>query len=266
MSTVNNFRKTKILASIIAMAIGSTGCSTMVTYKGKPDKAVQTARFTQGVGAITEKRPTHEVYMYPTFKTQGPSMPTFTIGYANNSEESVNFSPENIKATFRGQPIEIYTYTQRVAEIETDKRTKQVMLAIVGGLAAGAAAHAASRQTYQSNYSGAIATRRGLTTFGGSNTLRVYDPFAGIVAGSAVAGATGMGVTQIEFNAENEARVANSLLQENTVDPRRMVGGQLTLRNCCEQEPSPNDTIRFEVTVHGVTSVFEFQRERIVVK
>jgi hypothetical protein len=136
--------------------------------------------------------------MYPTFRTQGATMPTFTIGYANNSGEATDFTPGNVKAFFRGQPVPIYTYTERIAEIQSEKQAKQVALAIVGGLAAGAAAYGASRQTYRSNYSGYTAGLRGIRTFAGMSTVRVYDPLAGIAA---VGGATGLGIRQLESNA-----------------------------------------------------------------
>jgi hypothetical protein len=249
--------------AVLAIAVGSSGCTTMVAYSAKPIAPAQTVRYSQGVGTVVEKHLDHEVFMYPTFRAQGTATPTFTIGYANNSAEAVNFTPENVKAYFRGQPVEIYTYNQRIAEIQSEKQGKQIALAILGGLAAGAAAYGASHQTYQNNYSGFVAGHHGVTTFAGTNTVQVYDPLAGIVAGTVVAGATGLGIRQLEFNAQNQEQAANSLLQENTVDPLHMVAGELMVKNCCDPYPSPNDTLRFEVTANGTTSVFEFQRNKI---
>lgn len=256
-------RPAKAILVAVLVTLGSSGCTTMVAYSAKPHEPVQTVKYTQGVGTVIEKHETHEVFMYPTFRTQGTAMPTFTIGYANNGTQPVNFTPDNIKAYFRGQPVPIYTYTQRVAEIQSEKQSKQIALAIVGGLAAGAAAYGASHQTYQSNYSGFVSGRRGVTTFAGTNTVQVYDPLAGIVAGAAIGGATGLGISQIEFNAQNQEQAANSILQENTVDPLHMVAGELMLKNCCDPYPNPNDMLRFEVTANGTTSVFEFQRKKV---
>jgi hypothetical protein len=150
-----------------------------------------------------------------------------------------------------------------MAEIQSEKHGKQVALAILGGLAAGAAAYGASHQTYQNNYSGFVAGRHGVTTFAGTNTVQVYDPMAGIVAGAALGGATGLGIRQLEFNAQNQEQAANALLQENTVDPLHMVMGEVMLRNCCDPRPGANDTLRFEVAANGATSVFEFQRSKV---
>ena len=261
-----NAKKLKIncnIAFLAAVAVATSGCSTMVTYSGKANAPIQTIKYTQGVGSVIEKNEVQEIFMYPTFKMQGTAMPTFTIGYANNAGEPVNFTTDNVKAFFRGQPVPIYTYTERVAEIRSEKQSQQVALAIVGGLAAGAAAYGASNRTYRSNYNGYVAGRGGVTTFAGANTVRVYDPLAGIVAGAAVGGATGLGIQQLEFNAQNQEQAANSILQANTVDPLHMVSGELILKGCCDPYAQANDTIRFEITANGKTSVFKFERTKV---
>jgi len=232
----------------------------MVSYHPRVTTAEQTLRFTQGVGTLSEKAPDHELFMYPTFKTQGLGQPTFTIGYANNSDQAQNFSIDNIKAFYRGTPVPLYTYVEKVDEIRQEKLGKQIALAILGGAAAVAAANSASRQTYTSNYSGAVGNRFGVTRFHGSNTLRVYDPASGMIAGAAVGGATGIGIGQIEYNALAQEAAAEAILQANTVEPQRMVSGQLILKKCCDQYTAADDTIRFEVSANGKLSVFEFLR------
>lgn len=252
---------TSKICCIVALAVLVTGCATPIAYTPRVSKdAPQSLKYTDGVGVLSEKDETREVFAYPRFKTQAPTQPTFTIGYANNTSSAVNFSTDNVKAYFRGAPVQIYTYTERIAEIQSEKQAKQVALAIIGGLAAGAAAYGASRQTYRSNYSGYSAGRRGVTSFGGSSTVRVNDPVSGVLAGAAVGGATVLGIQQIEYNAQNAEQSANSILQLNTVEPLEMVTGDLVLKNCCDPSPTPNDVIRLEVTASDKTSVFEFVR------
>jgi hypothetical protein len=237
-----------------------SGCSTIVAYSPKASGANQQIRYTQGVGTLSVKDSDQEVFIYPTFRTQEMTGPTFTIGYANNMEVPVNFSTDNVKAYFRGEPVQIYTYTEKIDEIQSNKRAKQVALAVLGAVAAGAAAYSASRQTYTNNYSGYVRSRGHVTTFAGSNTIRVYDPMAGIFVGAAIGGATGLGVQQLEYNAQNQEQAAGSILQENTVDPQRMVMGNLILKDCCDPFTRSNDIIRFEVAVNGKVNVFEFIR------
>lgn len=242
----------------IALSVFS-GCSTMYVYRPQPAET-QSIKYVQGVGTMTAREADHELYMYATYKMQGPSYPTFTIGYANNSAAPVNFSTANVKAYFRGVPVPIYTYPERIEEINTEKTGKKVALAILGGLAAGAAAYGASHQTYRSNYSGYVRSGRHFTSFSGSSTLRVYDPMSGILAGAAVGGATALGIRQLDYDAANQELAANSILQENTVEPQRLVSGELILRDCCDLHARSEDTIRFEVSVNSKVHVFEFAR------
>lgn len=251
----------KVCASAALLVL--TGCSTMVAYSAKQASPTQSIRYTQGVGTVSERDELQEVFMYPTFKAQGVTQPTFTIGFANNSGEPINFTPDNVKAFFRGQPVQIYSYTERIAEIQSERQAKQIALAIIGGLAAGAAAHSASRQTYTSNYSGFVSGRRGITNFAGTGTTTVYNPAAGILAGAAVGGATGLGIQQIAYDAQHQEQYANSILQANTVEPMQLVTGDLIIRACCDPYPRPDDVVRFEVTARGKTSVFEFSRAKL---
>ncbi|MCE3272168.1 MAG: hypothetical protein K0S57_2565 [Ramlibacter sp.] len=251
------------MAAIVISTATLGGCATLVAYapqKNDSDPS-QSVKYVQGVGTVTAKTDKYEMFMYPAFRTQGFKEPTFVLGYANNSSTREDFNISNVRAFFRGQPVPIYTYTEKIAEIQAVKRGNQIALAILGGLAAGAAAHSASHRTYASNYSGtAWNNRGGRASFVGSGTVRVYDPAAGILAGGAVAGATGVGIAQIENNAANAEMAAAGILQENTVEPMQMVNGAVILRDCCDQFPKPGDAIRFEVTASGRTSVFEFSR------
>lgn len=255
----------RTLCCVVAISVFVSGCATAnITYTPRPSQdTAQTIKYTDGVGTLTEKDESRELFVYSRFKMQGPIQPTFTLGYANNTAAPVNFSTDNVKAYFRGAPVQIYTYSERIAEIQSEKQAKQVALAIIGGLAAGAAAYGASRQTYRQNYSGSVVGRHGITSFAGTNTVRVYDPVAGMLAGAAVGGATVLGIRQIEYNAESQEQSANSILQLNTVEPLQMVTGDLVLKNCCDPNPRPDDVIRLEVTASEKTSVFEFVRSQV---
>ena len=201
--------------------------------------------------------------MYPTFRTQDTTYPTFTIGFANKAGVDLNFSPDNVKAYFRGAAVPVYTYIERVAEIKSRKQAQQVALAILGGVAAGAAAYGASHQSYRTNYSGFASGRRGFASFAGTSTTRVYDPASGILAGAAVGGATALGIRQLEYNAQSQEQAAISILQANTLSPLQMVTGELILKDCCDPSPKPDDIVRFEVTARNKTYVFEFARQKI---
>lgn len=252
------------LAVIAIVAIMNTGCSTTVTYKPQATGESQTLQFNQGVGVLTVKDTDQEIYMYPTYRTQKTQMPTFTIGYANNGEENINFGIDNVKAYFRGNLVPLYSYDERVAEIQAQKEAKEALVAIIGALAAAGAAHAASRQTYRTNYSGYVRSRHNFVGFAGSNKTTVYDPLTGIIAGAAVGGAAVMGIRQIEYNAQAEEEAAASILQMTTVEPLKMVTGELIVKDCCDPFVKPDDMLRFEVTAKEKTYVFDFARLKAI--
>jgi hypothetical protein len=254
-----NFDIRRCLAAI-SLVLLTSGCSTLVAYSPQASGSNQSVKYTQGVGTVSMRDSDQELFMYPAFKTQGPTQPTFVIGYANNAAAAENFSPENIKAYFRGTEVPIYTYTEKIAEIRNEKLGKQVALAILGGAAAVAAARNASRQTYTSNYSGSVWGRGGRVGFAGSSTVRVYDPAAGMLAGAAVGGATGLGIAQLEYNAQNQEAAAEAILQANTVEPQQMVTGSVILKGCCDVTLKNDDAIRFDVTANGKVSSFTFRR------
>lgn len=237
-----------------------SGCSTMVSYSPKASDQEQAIRYDHGVGTLYSRNSDHDIYIFPTYKLQNAGEPTFTISFANKSEVPVNFSVDNVKAYFGTTPIPIYSYEEKVAEIRANKRGKQVAMAILGGLAAAAAANAASRQTYTSSYSGSAWSRGHSTSFSALNTVQVYDPLRGMVVGAAIGGATGLGIRQIEYNAQNEELVANEILQQNTVDPQRIVRGNLVLKDCCDIGNGPSRPIRLEVASNGKVTIFEFIR------
>jgi hypothetical protein len=248
------------------VAIGSfamSGCSTIVTYHAtrNVNDPAQTVRYDQGVGTIAVKSDANEIFMYPAFKAQPTAKePTFVLGYANNGTAPIDFSSDNVKAYFRGAPVPIYTYAEKLAQIQAEKRGQQVALAVVGALAAGAAAYSASHQTYTNTYSGRVHTRYGGASYWGSNTVKVYDPLAGILVGGAIAGGTAYGINQIEYNAKNLEEAAGGILQQNTIDPQRMITGNIILKDCCDLYTKPDDAIRIEVTANGRTSSFDFKR------
>lgn len=259
---LQDFTRVRALSVLLAIATATTGCSTMVTYVPISQGQGQSLRYTQGVGTLTVKDEQQEVFMYPTFRMQGTPAPTFTIGYANNGADDTNFSLDNIKAYFRGAPVPIYTYVERVAEIQANKQAQQVALAIVGGLAAGAAAYNASRRTYTTNSSGFVRTRAGYSSFAATSTTRVYDPAAGILAGAAFGGATAVGIRQLEYNAQDQEQAAASMLQANTLAPLQMVTGDVVIKGCCDQFLKSGDLVRFEITARGKTYVFDFERQK----
>jgi len=234
-----------------------TGCATqMVSYAPTPDQVVV---YNQGVGAITWDTNDALLTMYPTFRLQSPSdIPTFTLMVQNKTNHSFDFVPENIHAYLDNGECHVYTYEERVAEIRSAAKKKQIALAIAGGLAAGAAAYGASHQT--TTYSG-YATN-GYRSVWTSGTIQTYDPAAGIFAGVAVAAVTGVGIHQIGQAAGYQEQAAQAIFQHTTIRPGTTIVGQVMLKVA----KNHYDTVRLDVPVDTAPSTFVFAKKTITSK
>jgi hypothetical protein len=244
-------QKTARLA-VMAIVIAVAGCTTpLTTYV---PSAGQVVSYEQGVGAITAQMPDATVTMYPTFRYQAPTeIPTFTLSVRNTTDHDIDFDPVTLSATLDDQQCHVYSLEERVSEIRKEARRKQIALAIVGGLAAGGAAYAASHQT--TNYSSAgFIGNRGFYT---SGTIQTYDPAAGIFAGVAVGAATGVGVYQIGKAAGYQEQAAQGIFQHTTIHPGATVVGQVELK----VNSAHFGAVSVRVPIDGGSSELQFLRK-----
>jgi hypothetical protein len=228
-----------------------TGCATQLTsYAPTPS---QTVVYDQGVGAITWETDEAILTMYPTFRYQFPSdIPTFTLMVQNKTDHNIDFQPESIHAYLDDHECHVYTVEERIAEIRSTAKKKQIALAIVGGLAPGAAAYGASHQT--TTYSSY--TQVGRHQYWTTGTIQTYDPAAGILAGAAVGAANGIGVHQIAKAAGFEEQAAEAIFQHTTIRPGTTIVGQVMLKLTSTQYA----TLRLDVPVDTASSTFMFAK------
>jgi hypothetical protein len=196
---------------VCSMLMVMTGCATQLTSYAPT--ANQSVVYDQGVGSITWETDEAVLTMYPTFRFQSPSdIPTFTLMVQNKTDHNIDFVPESIQAYLDDRDCHVYTLEERVGEIRSAAKRKQIALAVVGGLAAGAAAYGASHQT--ATYSSYSVV--GYHQFWTSGTIQTYDPAAGIFAGVAVGAATGVGIHQLAKAAGYEIQAARRRPSFNT--------------------------------------------------
>ena len=225
------------------------GCAApLTTYKPADNQIVS---YNQGVGTITDDEPEFSLIMYPTFKYQSPSdLPTFTLMVQDRAQHPIDFDPAGVRAFIDDKECHVYTLEQRVSEIHRHKVEKQVALAIVGGLAAGASAYAASHQTTTYNAYGYVGYHPVMMT----GTIQTYDPAAGILAGAAMGAATGIGIRQIENAAAYQEQAAQGIFQHSTVAAGSTVVGQIVLK----PSSSGFGTLRLEIPIEGRKETFTF--------
>jgi len=229
-----------------------TGCATQLTsYAPTPNQSVA---YDQGVGAIRWETDEMVLTMYPTFRFQAPSdIPTFTLMVQNKTDHNIDFVPESIHAYFDDHECHVYTLDERVGEIRSSAKRKQIALAIAGGLAAGAAAYGASHQTTTYSSYGQV----GYHQFWTSGSIQTYDPAAGILAGAAVGAATGVGIHQIAKAAGYEEQAANGIFQHTTIRPGTTIVGQVMLKPASSQ----SGVLKLDVPADTAQSIFIFSKK-----
>jgi hypothetical protein len=229
-----------------------TGCATQLTTYSPT--ANQTVEYDQGVGAITWETDEAVLTMYPTFSFQSPSdIPTFTLMVQNKTNHNIDFVPGSIQAYVDDHDCHVYTLEERVGEIRSTAKRKQIALAVLGGLAAGASAYGASHQTTTYSSYGQV----GYHQFWTSGTIQTYDPASGILAGAAVGAATGVGIHQIAKAAGYEEQAAQAIFQHSTIRPGTTIVGQVMLKSASTQ----NGTLRLDVPVDTARLNFTFTKK-----
>jgi hypothetical protein len=180
----------------------------------------------------------------------------------NKTNHDIDFAPESIHAWLDQNECHVYTLEERIGEIRSSAKRKQIALAIAGGLAAGAAGYAASHQT--TTYSG-YGTATSINRYGvvrqtnvfTSGTIQTYDPAAGILTGAAVGAAAGVGIQQIANAAGHEEQAAQGIFQHTTVHPGTTIVGQVMLK----PTSSAFGTLRLDVPAGSTPTTFLFVKK-----
>jgi hypothetical protein len=229
-----------------------TGCATQLTSYAPT--ANQSVVYDQGVGSISWETDEAVLTMYPTFRFQSPAdIPTFTLMVHNKTDHNIDFVPESIQAYLDDRDCHVYTLEERVGEIRSAAKRKQSALAVVGGLAAGAAAYGASHQTTTYSSYGQV----GRHQFWTSGTIQTYDPAAGIFAGVAVGAVTGVGIHQLAKAAGYEIQAAQAIFQRSTIRAGTAIVGQVMLKPAKSQA----GMLRLDVPIDTARSTFMFAKK-----
>jgi uncharacterized protein YceK len=242
------------LVLTLSVLVLMTGCATqLTTYSPTPDQ-LATVVYDQGVGAITWETNDAVLTMYPTFRFQTPSdIPTFTLMVQNKTDHDIDFQPETIQAYFDERECHVYTLEERVGEIRSSAKRKQIALAVLGGIAAAGAGYAASHQTATVTSYGSVGRRQYFST----STIQVYDPASGILAGAAVGAATGVGIHQIGKSAGYEEQAAQGIFQHSTIHAGTTMVGQVMLKKGAGEAGA----LRLDVPVAAARTTFNFAKK-----
>lgn len=208
----------------IAATLALGGCVTAETAQFKPSLGQETI-VRDGNPALISKKPHSIVLVRPAKREfQVGSRPVYVVGVMNAGASSVLLSTKNItvQQTRNGEPVadlKVLTYEDLVNE----EKTRQVVAAVLVGVAAAGNAYGASRAGYY-NANGTVYTPRGAASFRVSG----YDPTAAAIAqtNASIENAA-MISNAVETGQRNMAALEQQVLKDNTVMPGEWVGGQV---------------------------------------
>lgn len=210
----------------LALALLLGGCVTNESVRFQP-KAQQEALIRDGNPALVSRKKTSLVLVRPAARQFVPGQrPIYVIGINNLSGAPVEFRVANVEAAqvVNGEAtaLKVITYEQLVNE----ERNRQVMSAVLVGVAAGANAAAASQSGHYRSTS-TVHTPRGTYQV----QTRGYSPTAAAIAQSnAAAQNEAMIANTIETGQRNMAVLEGSVIKDNTLLPGEWYGGQLHLQ------------------------------------
>ncbi|MDP1870308.1 MAG: hypothetical protein Q8K61_01660 [Gallionella sp.] len=218
----------KILVVIFA-GLALQGCAS--TMKLSPQAlGTQQKIFKEGVeSVISSKRAV--VSVRPASSThQSDQCPKIIVSVLNNTNESFNFSTEDIQASDGSHPLKVYTYDELVAE-EKSRAVWAAVGAALGG--AGRSMQAASSgYTYNSGTAAASAYgNNGQSAYGyGTYSGYTYNAAAVQQAQASANAQTNQEIAAINSHTENSLKNLDaSALKKTTILPQTWYGGTVTI-------------------------------------
>ncbi|WP_152540012.1 hypothetical protein [Afipia sp. P52-10] len=196
-----------------------SGCVTTETVSFRASNPNQQAIIRDGRSALVSRQKSSLVMVGPASRQiAAGGRPVFVVGINNLSNAPVNFLISQVEAS---QLVGGQAYPMQVIPYETlvqEERNKQVAMAIIAGVAAGANAYGASRAGYGSY----------TTPSGRHGTF--YSPTAAAIAQNRAADQNeAMISATIEQGRQNLAMLEQGVIKDNTLMPGEWYGGQLHL-------------------------------------
>lgn len=242
-----------IFAAFAAISFLLSGCASQLSMQAKPAADHQTAYVAGRPLMLSDKQ--YSVAVSPSSsRAMSNESLSFLVYLTNSQNEPVNFGPGNIRASFNGQPIRVFTYEEVLAQMEKE-RDSQALSAALAGLgqamsATGQQQHYGTASAQHYNQQGYMGYSRG--TYSGST----YNPTAAAVAQSNIQAQTQQNVSGIKQRHNQEiANARTVLLATETVYPGNRHGGYI---RTAQLNDSTSGTLSLTVTVNGERHSFDF--------
>ena len=221
------------IVGVCLIAALCSGCAAneVANFQARPG---QDAIVRDGQPALVSRAPTSLVMVKPaTRQFKAGARPAFVVGIYNLSPAPIQFQVANVSVTQlvnqQAVQLKVFTYDELVQE----EHTRQVVAAVLTGLAAGANAVSAANAGYYHSNS---------TVYTPSGAYQVqttgYSPTANAIAQSNAAGQNeAMISATIEQGRANLANLETSVIKDDTLLPGEWYGGVLVLQPLSTEGP-----------------------------
>jgi len=203
---------------VFCAALG--GCVTAgETVSFRASNPQQQAMVRDGQPALVSRQKGSLVLVRPASRQlQSNGRPVFVVGINNLGKQPVDFRVGQVEAL---QHVGASDFEMKVVTYEMlvqEERSRQIMSAVLTGVAAAGNAYSASRAGY------------GSYTTPGGHTGTFYSPTAAVIAqNNAAAQNEAMVAATVENGQRNMAVLEQSVIKDNTLMPGEWYGGQLHL-------------------------------------
>jgi hypothetical protein len=205
---------------IVALCAALSGCVTAgETVAFRASNPQQQAMMRDGQPALVSRQKSSLVLVRPAARQlQANGRPVFVVGINNLGRQPIEFRVGQVEVTQHvagtDYQMQVVTYEMLVQE----EKNRQVAMAILTGVAAGANAYSASRSGY------------GHYTTPSGRTGTFYSPTANAIAvNTAAIQNEAMIATTVETGQRNMAVLEQSIIKDNTLMPGEWYGGTLHL-------------------------------------
>lgn len=225
----------QILAAA-SLVLGSSAQAAKVVSLQPVESEGQTVRFEKGIPTIED-----DVARVMPMRDLDHGSMQFLVAVYNAGETPFNFGVENVRASFKGKPLEVFTRDQLEQKAKNRAMWSQIGYAVLAGAAAAA---------QNNNYRATTYTPRGVY-----HTVITQPGLSGGQVATLAAGGGAIALSQIGLQRTLEA-LGDEILQTTTVDPNSGYGGRIVIGKA--KGAKPGDKVTVQIDAGGGTRDFSF--------
>jgi hypothetical protein len=238
------------LAGCVALVAVSSAAAAAPRWELQPVQiGEESLRYNKGVPTVDLELKDGVVQVTPLELDHGNL--SFGIAVYNDSWRTVDFGVENIRASYEGAPVQVFTREDLQKKAKSRALWTSLAVAAIGGVAAGLAA------SQQDHY-------RATTVTPGGRVFRSYysaPSAAGQYQSAAISAGTGVSIARVQGQLdETLANLRDEIVQRSTVDPGESYAGRIVMAKVTPTTFPAR--VELALTWNGETYPFAFQIAR----